>query len=223
MLFGIHTLIVVTNLLGDIYSSRLDYKQSYFQYQPTQEITKLMNTTIPVGNGKHATVSPQDYEMVMTVGKRWRMSSSGYPIYISRQNKNPKTVYMHKLIAGYPARHLNGDRLDNRRENLVMSRRNESTDFSLARLPNKDVLTHHWKDPTIATLNEYAKIRYEDGRLYEGIVKEGIPHGFGQLTSPKIKMIGMWDNGVVSKGVHIEMREEEVESFDFIRDNKIIP
>lgn len=223
MLFGIHNLFVITNLLGDIYSSRLNYQHSYIKYQPLQETTILMNTTIPVGNGIEAIVSPEDYDRVTNMNKKWRMSSSGYPIYISRQNKIPKTVYMHKLIAGYPARHLNGNRLDNRRENLIMSRRNESSEFGLARLPNKDVIVHDWKDPVIVNFNDYAKIRYEDGRIYEGIVKDGIPNGFGQLSSSTIKMIGMWEKGIVSKGVHIEMREEEVESFNFIRDNKIVP
>lgn len=72
-----------------------------------------------------AKVSTEDYDKVIQVSTRWRRSSSGYPIAVKRENGKVQTTYLHKVIFGDTARHVNGDRLDNTRENLVPSSRGQ--------------------------------------------------------------------------------------------------
>lgn len=68
-----------------------------------------------------AKVGLEDYDKVAAL--KWRRCSSGYAINVKRVEGRLQTTYMHKLIYGGPARHLNGNRMDNTRDNLVNSSR----------------------------------------------------------------------------------------------------
>jgi len=76
---------------------------------------------------KMAWVSPEDFEVVVSCSTRWRLCSSGYPISVKRVGGKFVTTYMHKLIYGGTAKHINGNRLDNRRGNLIGSKKKPPT------------------------------------------------------------------------------------------------
>lgn len=67
-------------------------------------------------HGKYAYVSDRDYEWLNQY--RWCINSQNFVMRIV----NKKTITMHRLIMNPPRNmqvdHINGDRLDNRRENL---------------------------------------------------------------------------------------------------------
>lgn len=77
------------------------------------------------GGTTMARVSAEDYDDVIRFTDRWRMTSSGYVVYVTHRGGAHcyKTMYLHWLIQGGPARHINGDRLDCRRENLTSTSR----------------------------------------------------------------------------------------------------
>lgn len=99
------------------------------------------NKTVPVFLPKksgqvEAFVSEEDYDVVFKASDRWRQSTSGYPIFVKKIDGKFVTTYMHKLVFGGPSKHINGNRLDNTRRNLVSSRsankrRRNSLDASL--------------------------------------------------------------------------------------------
>lgn len=70
------------------------------------------------GEGKFALVSPDDYDTVMA--RRWVVTKFGYPRRMRHGDESP--TLMHRLLLNPPeglhVDHINGDRLDNRRENL---------------------------------------------------------------------------------------------------------
>lgn len=77
---------------------------------------KLHNTN------HYALVDDDDYENIVKMG-RWHESDSGYAVRrVRNQNGNSVTIRMHRVIAKTPPRlvtdHINGNKLDNRKENL---------------------------------------------------------------------------------------------------------
>lgn len=80
----------------------------------TKEIA-LSNT------GDHAIVDESDYEFVSSFGK-WMENDQGYAVKRCKVDGKKTTIRMHSLINGTPpglvTDHINGNKLDNRRENL---------------------------------------------------------------------------------------------------------
>lgn len=78
-----------------------------------------MNILLPK-SGKCVKVSPEDYEYLAKF--RWHVSNGYAARAVSNGRKNLKHFYMHREIMkpadGMEVDHVNGDRLDNRRENL---------------------------------------------------------------------------------------------------------
>lgn len=74
------------------------------------------------GVGKYAIVSPKDYENLIKY--KWHVHHHGYPERTEKlSNGNIIHIKMHHQIIGKPPKglvvdHINGNRLDNRRENL---------------------------------------------------------------------------------------------------------
>lgn len=70
---------------------------------------------IQLTKGKETTVDDEDYVYLSKV--KWHTSSMGYAC-----NRNKISIFMHRLITNAPENkevdHINGDRLDNRKENL---------------------------------------------------------------------------------------------------------
>jgi hypothetical protein len=75
-------------------------------------------------SGYEVLISQPDLEIVLS--KKWRICAKGnpYPYFVHsyKQNKKVKHIYLHRLITNCPAGkcvdHINGNTLDNQRENL---------------------------------------------------------------------------------------------------------
>lgn len=82
-----------------------------------------MTKSIPLTRGKIALFDDEDYEELSKY--KWFITK----VYASRHSGN-KTVYMHREIMKTPENmetdHINGDVLDNRRENLRICTRQEN-------------------------------------------------------------------------------------------------
>lgn len=81
--------------------------------------TGLLVCTIPLTQKKVALVDPQDYERVSRY--KWCLSRVGKQLYAYRKHHG-RTIRMHQFIMNPPkgmvVDHVNGNGLDNRRENL---------------------------------------------------------------------------------------------------------
>lgn len=81
-----------------------------------QSIKEEYTIRIRLDDDHYAVVDKQDYDSIRSI--TWRLSSHGYAV----TSVDGKTVYMHRHInktpKGLETDHINGDRLDNRRDNL---------------------------------------------------------------------------------------------------------
>lgn len=153
-----------------------------------------------------ATVSPEDYPNLSKPDMRWRLGSSGYPMYVKRINKQLTTIWMHKLVAGGPSTHVNGDRLDCRRENLVDSARKSRFEIKTPNAAWDRTEEFDWCDRDLRYYSGFANISYSHGKFYSGQVVYGIPNGFGNLYEPALgrHTSGEWVGGNVVKGMTVE-------------------
>lgn len=153
-----------------------------------------------------AIVSPEDFPNLSGPDMRWRLGSSGYPMFVKRVNKQLVTVWMHKLVAGRPATHINGDRLDCRRENLIPSCRKSPFEISTRPGIGEEAQEYDWCDRDLRFYSGPASITYDEGKVFVGHVVHGIPHGFGTLYEPATSKIsaGDWIEGVLKKGMVTE-------------------
>jgi hypothetical protein len=75
---------------------------------------------IELSHGKFALVDDDDFERINQ--NKWKFNNRGYAVRLTHQNKKWKTHSMHRVILnaedGQIVDHKNGDRLDNRKENL---------------------------------------------------------------------------------------------------------
>ena len=76
---------------------------------------------IPLTQGHYAIVDDEDYEIISQY--KWCIENSNSRQYAFRKYKRTQTIKMHHCIVGYPIcnleiDHINGDGLDNRKENL---------------------------------------------------------------------------------------------------------
>lgn len=155
-----------------------------------------------------ATVDAEDYPALSLPGMRWRLGSSGYPMFVRRVNKELTTIWMHKLVAGVPATHVNGDRLDCRRSNLMPSGRKPAFEIKTPESAWDSVEEFDGGDRDLRFYSGFANISYERGKFFSGQVASGIPHGFGNLYEAECgkHSSGQWVNGSMVKGmvVHYE-------------------
>ena len=92
---------------------------------------------IPIGkngqSGKFALVDDEDYDRLMKI--KWYFNNGGYAINIVKPGKKNgllkfKHTLMHRLVLntpeGFDTDHINGDKLDNRKENLRICEHNEN-------------------------------------------------------------------------------------------------
>lgn len=153
-----------------------------------------------------ATVSPEDLPTLSGPEMRWRLGSSGYPMFVRRVNKELVTVWMHKLVAGGPSTHINGDRLDCRRENLVPSCRKSPFEIRTPESVWDSVEEFDGNDRDLRFYTGFASVKYDEGKSFSGQVVHGIPHGFGSLVEPGInrQSSGNWVEGSLKKGMVVE-------------------
>lgn len=75
---------------------------------------------IPLIRGKFAIIDDEDFDFISM--KKWRVNAYGYAIHTGWANGKSFSIMMHrhilKLGSGMDVDHINGDKLDNRKENL---------------------------------------------------------------------------------------------------------
>jgi hypothetical protein len=153
-------------------------------------------TEIKVKDGsshRYAMVCPQDLPIIEDTSKNWRLSSTGYVLAVKRNNGKVETSYLHKIIAGGPAKHINGNRLDNRRSNLLLLR----DDGTAADIEVMDV------QETECNTSPYDEIH----PVFVGDTKDGQPNGYGllatELETHVTHEIGVWENGLLVQGMQV--------------------
>lgn len=154
----------------------------------------------------NALVSPEDYEKLTTISDVWYVSSSGYVVSSKRENGKYTRKYMHRVIMGTTARHVNGDRLDNRRNNLVNISRKRPADMM-----HEDFKIHTSLPTEISSTDcipkdgENVIIHYKnEEKIYSGEIHNYLPHGFGLLTETQKSCLGWWIQGKFRKGIIME-------------------
>ena len=156
-----------------------------------------------------ALVDPEDKMRLMNISSVWRVSSSGYIISSKRTNKKFHIHYMHKEVLGMPCTHLNGNRFDNRKENLAPSRwskasRTRDPEFLIKTadpIHGFPVLSQDIMIPEI----KHTIVEYKPGKKYVGSLQYCKPHGIGKLyeyTENK-ESWGSWENGIMTNGIVI--------------------
>jgi hypothetical protein len=171
----------------------------------TPEDYKILEVRKPNNAGMvHAMVSSRDY--IDLAGMPWRLCASGYPMYVKRVGGKSTTIWMHKLVHGGPATHINGNRLDCRRENLVDSYRKNQFEIKTPDAVYDRIEEFQGGDRDLRFYSGFAHIHYEKGKFYSGQVVYGIPHGFGHLYEPANckHSSGEWLEGKMTKGMVVE-------------------
>lgn len=103
---------------------------------------------ITLTNGKKAIVDDRDYENLICY--KWYITfSRNWKPYV-RRYENGKTIYMARELCappmGYVVDHINGDTLDNRRENLRVCMQSEN---NRNRIPNRNRTHSRFKGVTM--------------------------------------------------------------------------
>ena len=129
---------------------------------------EFSNRTQAYRDEKTFLVSPDDYEEFV-YGYRFRLNDKGYAVYSgTKDGLNGK--YLHRIIMGDPedlvVDHINGDILNNCRDNLrVVSRQENSMNQGINKNNKSGVSGVHWNKST----NKWrAKITYKNKRISLG-------------------------------------------------------
>lgn len=95
---------------------------------PSQPRPALVQVTLPKNQGLvYAIIDADDIRKVVNTSEEWFINPAGYVFTIKRnRNDKLKYIYLHKLIAGGTAKHINGDRLDNKKSNLMLTRQDNT-------------------------------------------------------------------------------------------------
>lgn len=112
---------------------------------------------------------------------------------------------MHKeVLGGSSGSHINGDKFDNRRNNLRSTQKRPTDvveeDFIKTVSP---LLDHVLPMNMVPAESVHCTINYENGMIYQGEIHNYRPHGFGTLIEKeKFKTsLGWWLQGVFRSGI----------------------
>lgn len=128
------------------------------------------------GNGFFALVSPEDYDRVMT--RRWNMNYKNYPIL--RRHEGEGTLALHRFILGVDASvaidHIDGDPLNNQRENLRVCTYKENT---YNRRKQKKPSSSQYKGVSLMrrTNRWHAEIKKDKKKYFLGCFKDEVSAG----------------------------------------------
>lgn len=98
----------------------------------TDEIIEGKYKKIPISDDKFTLVDVDKYNFIINLCK-WSLTPNGFVIGSVRQeNGSLKLSYLHRIITGVPRHlevtHINGDRLNNTKENLKIRSRQSNSD-----------------------------------------------------------------------------------------------
>lgn len=197
--FAVHHLTVIKSLIDnyvDLKMASMEMAESAQDYMLVDVRDTRNNATLS------AKIDPLDYSIVTDSQYRWRLHSSGYAV----SSKKKESVYMHSLIFGGKSTHLNGDRLDNRRSNLVKSKRNKVRTSDFVIHGPRAIYEYKSTDPDLFYIQGNAVVHYESKKTYRGEVKHGIPHGNGVLITESYDLIGIWKEGKIDLGIQVDYK-----------------
>jgi hypothetical protein len=126
---------------------------------------------IPLSQGQFAIVDDDDFEKINTY--KWCIKKTSHNLYAKRVF-NMKTIDMHRFIMnpkiGYVIDHINGDGLDNRKENLRICTHSENMKNIKVRKDNTSgVRGIHWQKKA----NKWhCQIQYNGKKIYLGLYKD---------------------------------------------------
>lgn len=155
-------------------------------------------------------VSPEDFDRLTLIAPEWRLSNRGYVVSSRRVEGKYRLTYMHREVAGKSAKHLNGDRLDNRRENLVPAKpRAPPIRLSPLNIETTHPIFDYVEDAEDMPVEEeplgkYRIIEYPSGKLYSGESHNGLPHGLGTLIESNRSSFGWFLYGQFKSGCVVD-------------------
>ncbi len=126
-----------------------------------------MKQTIKLTQGRQTIVSPEDFEEVSKVKWYFQNTCGGYAA--RRDRVTNKIMYLHRVILsaerGQEVDHVNGDTLDNRRENLrlcshIENGRNQSKQRRKTSSQFKGVYRNKGRERWQAYINFQGRMRY---------------------------------------------------------------
>jgi hypothetical protein len=208
----IHHLLSLSSNFLELRSTSQDTSSTIFNpiVLPNQCFANMSYCEIPVKMPKSETqcmtiVSPSDYDHLVSIAPTWRVSNRGYVISSKRMDGRYRLVYMHKIVAGAPAKHLNGDRLDNRRDNLIPSKpRRPFIELSPLDLDTAHPLMDFSKTAEqclqFRSTGKYNTIHYSGNKIYSGETHNELPHGLGTLTESNRTSFGWFLYGQFKSG-----------------------
>jgi hypothetical protein len=197
--FAVHHLAVIKSLIDnyvDLRMTSIEMAETVRDYVLVDVKDTKNNRTVS------AKIDPLDYRMVTDPQYRWRLHSSGYAV----SSKKKESVYMHSLVFGGMSTHINGDRMDNRRSNLIKSKRNKVRTCDFVLQGPREPYEYNSTDPDLMYIHGNAVVKYGRNKTYRGQVKQGIPHGNGVLTTDSYDLIGTWEEGKVDSGIHVNYK-----------------
>jgi hypothetical protein len=153
----------------------------------------------------NAIVSPEDFERLTAISDEWYVSSNGYVVTSKRVDKKYIRKYMHKVVMGTSATHVNGDRLDNRRRNLAIKPRKRAAEIPMEELELKSALPLEVDSTNVPFSGKNVIVDYKHkDMVYHGEIHDYMPHGFGTLHERKKTSMGWWFKGYLKKGIITE-------------------
>lgn len=176
------------------------------------EDVAFIEVALPCGKGTVISrLSLEDYSQCGIGDSKWRLSNSGYVVRSWKSNSRVHTEYLHKVIFGRACYHINGDKLDNRRENLMATSIETKQHISKFVIQHPNDNTPEFVDPP--NDEGMACIHYSEDKVYAGRLENQKPHGIGILTMNCDKqLLGMWENGNLKTGMIIKFTPEQIHS-----------
>lgn len=136
-------------------------------------------------------VDDQDFAACST--RSWRLSKRGFVV-------SDEGECLHVYLTGEEVFHANGNRLDNRRENLIYP----PEPGTEPEWWNRTVaLEFDFRESALMRYSGYCSVMYSEGNRYEGMVRNGLPHGFGVYLQKTecYETRGEWETGVLKRGL----------------------
>lgn len=219
--FTFHNVISLVQNYFELKSSSpfQDYENAKQEFIPMSLLNNESVCAIPVKDNKsgeilQALVSQEDYEWLSKISPPWYVSSSGYVVSSKRVDHKYTRKYMHREIHGSSASHINGNLLDNRRENLISTKsrgKNSKTnskrapDLSTEELKIQSIIEHECTSDEMPKDGKFITVKYKNSdSVYSGEIHNYLPHGFGTLYEQNKTTIGWWMNGNYTTGLIME-------------------